>query len=88
MIYGKLWHNGTLTLSQHKITNLAKIPIPETVGKLRSFIQGAKIYSECLKGLSSALKPFRKLGGSDKGRQERVPWTPDLKENFSKHKIY
>lgn len=39
IINGKLWNNGTLTPSQHKITNLAKVPTPATVGKLRSFIQ-------------------------------------------------
>ena len=84
VIYGKLWNNGTLTPSQHKITNLAKVPIPDTVGKLRSFIQGSKINSECLEGLASALAPFGKLVGSDKNRQEKVPWTPELEQSFYK----
>ena len=84
VIYGKLWHNGTLTPSQHKITNLAKVPIPETVGKLRSFIQGAKINSECLKGLAATLAPFGKLVGSDKGKHEKVPWNSSLEESFYK----
>ena len=84
IIYGKLWQNGTLAPSQHKITNLAKVPIPETVGKLRSFIQGAKINSECLEGLATALAPFGKLVGSDKNRSEKVQWPPDLEEYFYK----
>ena len=84
VIYGKLWQNGTLTPSQHKITNLAKVPIPETVGKLRSFIQGAKINSECLEGLAQALAPFGKLVGCDKNKQDKVTWTPILQESFYK----
>ena len=84
VIYGKLWHNGTLAPSQHKITNLAKVPIPETVGKLRSFIQGAKINSECLKGLAASLAPFGKLVGSDKSKHEKVQWNPSLEESFYK----
>ena len=84
VIYGKLWQNGTLTPSQHKITNLAKVPIPTTIGKLRSFIQGAKINSECLEGLAIALAPFGKLVGSDKSKHDKVPWTPSLQEYFYK----
>ena len=72
VIYGKLWQNGTLTPSQHKITSLARVPLPTTVGKLRSFIQGAKINSECLEGLASALAPFGKLVGSDKNKHEKM----------------
>ena len=84
VIYGKLWQNGTLTPSQHKITSLARVPLPTTVGKLRSFIQGAKINSECLEGLASALAPFGKLVGSDKNKHEKMLWTPSLEDNFYK----
>ena len=84
VICGKLWQNGTLTPSQHKITNLAKVPIPSTIGKLTSIIQGARINSECLEGLAIYLAPFGKLVGSDKSEHDKVPWTPSLKDYFYK----
>ena len=82
VIYGKIWHLGTLSPSPHKLTPLSYVNKPETVGQLRSFLGGSKIHSECLQGIGQYLSKQTPLSSTDKKSGDEIVWTEETTSAF------
>ena len=82
VIYGKIWNMGSLSPSPHKLTPLAYVNKPVTVGQLRSFLGGSKIHSECLKGIGQHQSKLTPLSSNDKKSSDTIVWTDETTGAF------
>ena len=83
MILGWIWQGGSLKASPHKISTLASVEFPQTVGKLRSYVGGVKFLSRVLKNYSEILQPLEEeIGG--RSSNEKISWTEPLRSAFIK----
>lgn len=80
-ILGWIWSAGTLSASAHRLNTLATYPVPNTVGRLRSFIGAYKVLSRVIPRCSSYLTP---LDAVTAGRtsQESITWSDSLRAAF------
>ena len=80
-ILGWIWSAGTLSASAHRLNTLATYPVPNTVGRLRSFIGAYKVLSRVIPRCSSYLTP---LDAVTAGRtsQESITWSDSLRDAF------
>ena len=73
-VLGWVWEDGTIRASPHKISTLAAVETPSTVGKLRSYIGSYKFLSRVMKAYSELLSPLEDMiAGRDKA--EKIAWT-------------
>ena len=83
MILGWIWQGGSLKASPHKISTLASVEPPQTVGKLRSYVGGVKFLSRVLRNYSEVLQPLEEeIGG--RSSNEKIKWTESLLSAFKK----
>ena len=92
-VLGWIWENGTIRASPHKVSALAAVDPPTTVGKLRSYIGSYKFLSRVMKSYSEMLCPLEDIiAGREKA--EKIVWTDNLiaafrrsQENLNNAKI-
>ena len=80
-ILGWVWQRGTIKASPHKITTLATVEPPQTVGKLRSYLGGVKFLSRCLKNFSAVLHPLEELVAG-KDSKAKLIWSDTKMKAF------
>ena len=80
-ILGWIWEQGTLRASPHKVSALASVELPSTVGQLRSYIGSFKYLSRVIPSHSDALSPLDELTGGRKPT-EKIQWTDSLVSAF------
>ena len=69
-ILGWIWENGTIRASPHKVSPLATIDPPSTVGRLRSYIGSYKFLSRVTRSYSELLHPLEEIiAGRDKSKK-------------------
>ena len=80
-ILGWIWNAGSLSASLHRLNTLGTYPEPNTVARLRSFIEAYKVLSRVIPRCSSYLAP---LDAVTAGRpsQDSIHWTDDLRAAF------
>lgn len=83
MILGWIWEGGSLKASPHKISTLAAVEPPQTVGRMRSYVGGVKFLSRVLKQYSEVLHPLEEEIGGRKSN-EKITWTEPLRLAFEK----
>ncbi|MCG7875882.1 MAG: RNase H-like domain-containing protein [Candidatus Thiodiazotropha endolucinida] len=84
-VLGWIWKQGTISASPHRIAVLTSCPPPETIHGLRSFIGAYKVLGRVLPGCSAIISDLDNAVAG-KQSQERVVWTDDLSERFSRAK--
>ena len=84
-LFGWRLRDGEWTPLDHVTSSLSRAEKPTTFKQLRSFMGAFKQLNKCIKSYGDLLAPFEKITGA-KGSAERVQWTEDLEEAFSKLK--
>ena len=73
-ILGWVWEGGTIRASPHKVSALAAVEPPSTIGKLKSYIGGVKFLSRVMRKYSDVLHPLEEMvAGKDKA--DKVHWS-------------
>ena len=84
-ILGWEWSAGNLKASPHKTSALSACPQPSTVSGLKSFLGSYRFLSRVICGYANLLTPLEE---AIKGKEpkEKVPWTDELSDAFTKAK--
>ena len=85
IILGWKWSQGTLSATKHKISTLSSVAPPTNVKGLRSFIGAYKVLARVVKGCSDILAPLEHIVAG-KPSTDKIEWTNELHESFSKAK--
>ena len=81
VILGWIWDCGTIQASPHRITALASCRKPETVGRLKSFIDAYKVLARVIPLCSTLLSPLDTVVAARQSH-ERINWSDDLLTSF------
>ena len=72
-ILGWQWSQGTLKATPHRVSALAMMDVPVTVGQLRSYLGGFKYLSRVMKSYIDVLCPLEEMIGGRKS-SEKLIW--------------
>ena len=82
-ILGWIWNNGTLKVSNHRVSSLSTCTIPKTVRQMRSFIGAYKVLSRVIQHCSQYLSKLDSMVANKKSG-ETLQWDDMLLSEFSK----
>ena len=80
-ILGWVWEMGSISASSHRISTLATVDPPQTVGKLRSFVGSFKYLSRVMRSYSEVLHPLEEVIAG-RNSSEKIAWTDNLVAAF------
>ena len=85
IIFGWQLSSGEWRPQEHMVSSLTRAEKPKTFKQLRSFLGAYKQINACVDKYAIFLSPFEKILGS-RSSAERITWTEELEEAFTKLK--
>ena len=81
-ILGRIWSQGMIHASPHRVTALASFKRPKKVRGLRGFIGSYKMLGRVLSGAATLLAPLESLTAGRQSQDDTISWSDELLVRF------